>query len=504
MATNNVNGLSRFRDTVYRHRLAACCAFVVGIALTLFAVGAIPQLYEADTLLMLKPPAASTAAASISDARLQRADSVVLEDRLKSLQPKVLNHTVLGEVIEQYNLYPNKMRSGKYSKAEIIGHMIGQIDAELSDPPKGKSSKTPPDTFQLSFVYADPALAQRTVARLAELLSRENQEQDREQAAAAVKFLDVQVARSSGKLQAKEQEIRDFKHQYRGSLPEDVALNERTESSLESRLASAQTALNTLENSSGSTRADSSPEATLAAMKTRLSVLQAQYSDAYPDVIQLKAQIAALESSLKTQPMAATEVASADDSADEGDTTAEPTDDAQRLRNQIGSLQSGINTYQKRIMLSTDRAAQLTTLTRDYGVLVAEYHGLLDRRLQAQMDENLAQSGNGTRLVVLVPAHINSHPVPPDHLTVGLVGLVTSIAIMLALPFGLALTDNSYEDPDDLSRECQVPVLAVIPKVRALEGAGPRAARGMRALIVSLVCFAAGAAGIWLYAGTVF
>ena len=503
MATNNVNGLSRFRDTLHRHRLTAFCAFVVGIALTLFAAGAIPQLYEADTLLMLKPPTASTAAASASDARLQRADSVVLEDRLKSLQPKVLNHTVLGEVIEQYNLYPREMRSKQYSKGDVIGHMIGQIDAELSDPPKGKTSKTPPDTFQLSFVYADPALAQRTVARLAELFARENQEEDREQAAAAVKFLDVQVARSSEKLQTKEQEIRDFKHQYRGSLPEDVALNERTESAMESRLASAQTALNALEDSNGVGRVDNSPEATLAAMKTKLSVLQAQYSDAYPDVIQLKAQIAALESSLKTQPVP-TDVAANDDSANDADTTVEPTDDAQRLRNQIASLQGGISMYQKRIMLSTDRAAQLTTLTRDYGVLVAEYHGLLDRRLQAQMDENLAQSGNGTRLVVLVPAHINSHPVPPDHLTVGLVGLVTSVAIMLALPFGLALTDNSYEDPDDLSRECQVPVLAVIPKIRALEGAGPRVAGGIRALIISLACFAAGAAGIWLYAGTVF
>lgn len=501
MATNNINGLSRFRDTVHRHRLGAFCAFVVGIALTLFAVGAIPQLYEADTLLMLKPPEASTSAASAGDARLQRADSVVLEDRLKSLQPKVLNHTVLGEVIEQYNLYPRELRSN--SKADIIGHMIGQIDAELSDPPKGKTAKTPPDTFNLSFVYGDPALAQRTVARLAELLSRENQEQDREQASAAVKFLDGQVTRSDAKLLAKEQEIRDFKHEFRGSLPEDVALNERTEATMEGRLASAQTALNALEDSGASGRQSSSPEATLDAMKTKLSVLQAQYSDAYPDVIQLKAQIAALESSLK-KPPAPTAVAENDNTADESDTTVEPTDDAQRLRNQIASLQSGINMYQKRIMLSTDRAAQLATLTRDYSVLVAEYHGLLDRRLQAQMDENLAQSGNGTRLVVVVPAHINSHPVPPDHLTVGLVGLVTSVAIMLVLPFGLALTDNSYEDPDDLSRECQVPVLAVIPKIGALEGAGPKIAGGIRALIISLACFAAGAAGIWLYARTVF
>jgi hypothetical protein len=155
-------------------------------------------------------------------------------------------------------------------------------------------------------------------------------------------------------------------------------------------------------------------------------------------------------------------------------------------------------------MLSTDRAAQLATLTRDYSVLVAEYHGLLDRRMEAQMDENLAQSGNGTRLVVVVPAHINSHPVPPDHLTVGLVGLVTSVALMLVLPFGLALTDNSYDDPDDLSRECQVPVLAVIPKIGALEGAGPKIAGGIRTLIISAACFAAGAAGIWLYARTVF
>jgi uncharacterized protein involved in exopolysaccharide biosynthesis len=500
MATNNLNGLSRFRDTVHRHRLGACCAFLVGIALTLFAVKAIPQLYEADTLLMLQPPQASTTAASAGDSRLQRSDSLVLEDRLKSLQPKVLNHTVLGDVIEQYNLYPRELRSN--SRADIIGHMIGQIDVELSDPPKGKTAKTPPDTFQLSFVYSDPALAQRTVARLAELFGQENQREDLAQAAAAVKFLDVQVARSNERLQVKEAEIRDFKRLYRGSLPEDVALNERTESTLEGRLASAQTALNALEDSNGGGRVDNSPEATLAAMKTKLAVLQAQYSDAYPDVIQLKAQIAALESSLNKPPMATT-VAEADNSDDSVD-DSQPMDDAQRLRNQIATLQGAINSYQKRIMLSTDRAAQLATLTRDYSVMVAEYHGLLDRRLQAQMDENLARSGSGTRLAVIVPAHISSHPVPPDHLTVGLVGLVTSVAVMLALPFGLALTENSHEDPDDLSRECQVPVLAVIPKIRALEGAGPKMAGGFRALIISLACFAAGAAGIWLYARTVF
>jgi len=58
-----------------------------------------------------------------------------------------------------------------------------------------------------------------------------------------------------------------------------------------------------------------------------------------------------------------------------------------RLKVEGESLRKQIAMYQRRVENTPKIEQELATLTRDYGLLKANYQSLLDKRIQAKMDE---------------------------------------------------------------------------------------------------------------------
>ena len=68
-------------------------------------------------------------------------------------------------------------------------------------------------------------------------------------------------------------------------------------------------------------------------------------------------------------------------------------------------------------------------------------------------------------LRLLNPVDLPKAPMSPNRLAVAALGLIVSMALALAAPFGLFFTDTSFKNPEELELEYGIPVAAAIPVV---------------------------------------
>jgi len=87
--------------------------------------------------------------------------------------------------------------------------------------------------------------------------------------------------------------------------------------------------------------------------------------------------------------------------------------ESKRLREEEKELKQQVAFYQRRIEDTPRREQELALLTRDYDLLKTNYQSLLDKKLQAQMAQNLETKQQGEQFKILDPARLPENPVKP-------------------------------------------------------------------------------------------
>ncbi len=499
--------IAPYVDILYRHRLAFISTLTVGIILTILAVILLPNVYVSSTLVTIEPqqvPAQYVSGASTGH----------IQDRLKILSEKALSRTRLEAIINELNLYPHR-RADHASLAQLVNYMRGHVGLVVTKEEDHASG----GSFELSFEYDDPVLAQKVTTKLASGFIQEDRQNRMEQAAATTAFLDDRLSSSRARLEQKAKEIREFKDRYQGSLPQDLQVNMQTLSSLQGRLQSANEAevaiderraqidrefadsrSATVTSGSGHTSAIS-PEARLASMEAELVELKSRYSDKYPDVVSLKAEIAALKERLNQ----AHSSKGGDDALAQYDASFRNARDQiqveqGRLNAEVADVNQQIAIYQKRIADTPAHQQEFDRLNRDYTVLNNEYHSLLNKRLAAQSAESLEEHNQGERFRVVDEANLPRNPERPDKTAVAVGGLALSLFGALGLVFGLYFTDTSFKDSDEVISECGVRVAVAIPQLDELSQEQQMHNLWLRAAAFSSLAVLIGASAIWISA----
>jgi polysaccharide chain length determinant protein (PEP-CTERM system associated) len=241
----------------------------------------------------------------------------------------------------------------------------------------------------------------------------------------------------------------------------------------------------------------------LSQLKRDLTTAQSKYTENHPDVIDLKRKIANLEPRVKEilakqkaelekekaerltrqkelrtqrQANAVQDIAPDMDPAAErlftqySDQYNEAQLESKRLRSEEKNLKEQIAVYQKRIEETPKREQELALLTRDYDLMRTNYQSLLDKRMQAQMAQNLEMKQQGEQFRVLDPARLPEKPVKPDRNKILLMGAV----IGLALGFGLVWLRESFNPTfhtlADLEATLGIPVIATLPNLMEEKG----------------------------------
>jgi uncharacterized protein involved in exopolysaccharide biosynthesis len=86
---------------------------------------------------------------------------------------------------------------------------------------------------------------------------------------------------------------------------------------------------------------------------------------------------------------------------------------ARKFREGIKSLEQQIAFYERRIEDTPRREQELILLTRDYDNQEKNYRSLLDKKIQAQLAENLERKQQGEQFKILDPARLLKNHLSP-------------------------------------------------------------------------------------------
>jgi protein tyrosine kinase modulator len=522
-------GLANVLEIVRRRRLLAVLPFVFVLAAALSLALFLPSLWTARATVLINRQ-------EIPESFVKSTVNSDLEARLLTLTHEILDSERLSKIVTDNNLYAS-LRHSKPMSA-VVERMRKDIAIDVQDEKRAREPRSL--LFTVAYTTTDPAVSVRVTNTLASLFSEENTRMREQQAAGTSEFLEAQLRDLRGKLAAQETRITAYKEQHLGELPEQKDVNLRTLERLQQQLSLAyennrraterrQNISQSMNNLDLAAAMSSSPAVTpnyapaetaaarLSILKSELAALQTQYSDRYPDVIQMKEQIRLLERRVAEEekkmaasasprsgkaPMSRSSrdlqlaqqnpyVLSLMQQLDQANVEAKASSD------EIANLTRQIAVYQRRLEMTPKREQELALITRDYETTREMFRNLLAKRGEADIASELEQKQKGERFRVIEPASLPERPAGPNRIRLLLVGLALAlgaagVAVVLA-----EQVDTSYRRAEEVRATAGVPVLSTIPRIVT-------EADRLQALRQRRMAFAAVAVGLFVVVCTSF
>ena len=472
--------LQQYVDLFLRNKWLITLPFILITLGSVIVALAIPNIYKASTTILVVPQ-------KVPENYVRSTVPAAVADRLQTLNQQIMSRTRLQQVIERYNLYREEAK--KMAPEEIIELMRKKIDLSVN-----QRSRNGVNSFSLSFQNHDPRIAMQVANGLASLYIEENLKLRERRAKETADFLDRELAKLEKKLSKKEQLLSAFKQKYMGELPDQQDANLRMLDRLETQyqtssaaLAAAkdrqiqlQQQLNQLPTSSDTVMVEGhavavDPDAVrLEKMKNYLSFLRSRYTEAHPDVISLVAKIKKLEKELATKKKAesanggvqeAVQPPRSPASVEISNQMTAVKQEIAQLQHELKRLRSEIDAVNAKVEAAPKREAELVALTRDYSNLHQNYQKLLDRKIEAQLAENLEMQQQGEQFKILDPAQLPIKPFKPDRRKILLAGMVLGLGIGVGLALLLDFLGKSYRYVPDIEKDLGLPVLVTIPRI---------------------------------------
>jgi uncharacterized protein involved in exopolysaccharide biosynthesis len=143
-----------------------------------------------------------------------------IEERLNSIQQQVMSRTLLTQMIQEFDLYPDAVR--RDGNEAVIEHLRKDIRVTTS---VTHSARGTVDAFAISFAHQNPQIAMKVTAKLASQFIDENLKSREQLVVGASEFIEQELAMAKERLEGQERAISLFKTKYMGELPEQVPAN---------------------------------------------------------------------------------------------------------------------------------------------------------------------------------------------------------------------------------------------------------------------------------------
>jgi len=452
-----------------------------------------PELYRSSITILIIPQ-------TVPHDYVRSTISLRLEQQLSTIRQQVMSRTTLTKVMDELRLF-EKERTMIPSE-EMIALMRKRVQIDVV-----RGGRDSSEAFTLSFLYKDPKLAMHTADRLASFFIQENLKTREQQAVGTSEFLESQLLDTKAKLEAMERKVKDYKMRFTGELPQQMDANLRMLTGLQDRLRSNETSIRTAEerkvfleaqismieksfyaasagNGNSATAISRDPVQTLlnelAAKKAKLADLTTRYTELVPEVVRMKLDVADLEKRIAVAQRSASDPVVEDPDADSRIPVAGPPlemEEIRRMRAQLkaataeivslkkerGEIRKSIAAVEQKIEQSPRREQEMISLIRDYENQKNSYDGLMKKKLEADVSQNLEKRQKGTQFQILDPANLPEAPFRPDRKK------VMGISLLLALGLGLGGTiaweamDLRLRDARDFRHLYKVPILGYIP-----------------------------------------
>jgi polysaccharide chain length determinant protein (PEP-CTERM system associated) len=439
--------------------------FVLSLLAAVLLIMFLPKSYRSSTLILVEEQ-------KVPEEFVRSTVSEDIGGRLSTIQQEIMSRSFLKKIVDQFGLYKNL--SG--TEENIVEMMRKNVEI------KTVIGHRDVDAFSISFVGSDPVTTMKVTNQLAALFIEQNLKFREQQVEGTSEFIDSELERLKKTLERQEALVTDFKRTHSGELPGQLEANLRTldrlqitlqEIKMGTRIISerklSEAAMSRVAEKAAE-RAEVASDPLLQRLnmqRLKLLNLQTLYKEKHPDVIALKVEIEELEKKLLSRPgvrpEAATSVAS---SADEEEATSQGVPTSSRelmdLAERERQVSAQIRDYEHRIDVIPQREQDLTSLLRDYENTQKNYQGLLDKKLNAKISENLEKRQKGEKFRILDAAALPERPYKPNPIKIVLAAIMAGFFGGLALVFVRESVDSTLHKPEELEAVLGVPILASI------------------------------------------
>jgi len=475
-------------EIIFRRKWFIIIPFILSIVGTLLALILIPPVYKSTTLILVEPQ-------KVPEAYVKPTITVDINDRVNTITQQVMSRTRLESIIKEFDLY--KDAKDKLTSDEVVDIMRGNIEVAVKG---GETRNRDLSSFTIAYMGNDSETVMHVTSRLASLFIEENLKVREQQAEGTTEFLDAQLQGLKTVLEDQEGQIKAYKEKFMGELPSQLEANLRTLDRFQLELQSTNDALRSaedrkimlekqvseinpnliMERGGGGVSAVDPRRARLLNLQTELSQLSTVYTDKYPDIIRFKNEITELEKELQIEktpeqgpkaPKAPVMVRP----PGAGDNPLytilynqliEVSSESKNLKEKQKEIAKNIAVLQGRVERIPAREQQMAALVRDYENTKANYQNLLNKKLDAQLAENLEKRQKGEQFKVLDPANLPLKPFKPDRNKIILLGLAIGLGSGAGLVFLLEYIDASFRKDEDVYAVLGLPVLVSIPRIR--------------------------------------
>ena len=434
----------------------------------------LPDVYRSKATVLIERQ-------QIPDELVRSTVTSALETRLHTITQEILSRPHLEGLAAQFGV--GKEWSSQESPEVAIERVRRSIDVELETSKVGRDYSSTAVAFTVGYSSRDPEKAARVANALAQSYVEKNLAMRKEEAAGTAEFLRDQLAATSRKLQDQEKVVSAFKERHTGQLPEQLPanlatleqlnvqlrLNSENEISARERRAALVKQLNEVEGMAPAVAPDAAGNRLLQ-LRQSLATLQARYSDKYPDVVRVKAEIQAMEAQLRRpggdDSKPGSVIIDANPMTFELRRSIDAVDvELARLKAEKDNLHTSVTVYQERVEMAPRREQEAQSLTRDYETTKEQYKSLVNRERESQLAEDMEQHRKGEQFRIIEPALVPRGPSAPNRrLLIPLMlplALGLGLAAMIILEFG----DKSVRSAEEIAALTHMRVVARIPPI---------------------------------------
>jgi polysaccharide chain length determinant protein (PEP-CTERM system associated) len=467
--------IEKYQQIILRHRYLFIAVSLLCLSIIVWGSFFMPKIYEAKSTVLIEENIIKNLVKGI-------VVSPSLEERIRVLSDAMKSRTLLLKVIDALDLD---------TKAET------QVDIELmikhfQDNTKIKVKRN--NLFTVSYKGKDPKMVRDYVNTLISQYIEENKGSKRDEVYAASKFLSERIKYYKEKLDAVEERLIAFRREKGIYLATDERTLVTSIRSKKEEMEKVAMEIKKLEAKKRKIQQQLSGEepftlaiidseeggslpTRLRLLQQKLSILLTKYTENYPEVVRIRAEIDTIKKQLETQVQDQTSEKTLNSDMGLGTSIMNPVyqqlkEEQLRIDSEIDSLRAKRKVLSKRIKklefelkhIPAEKK-ELANLERERDTYQKIYEQLLERLGQAEVSEQMEMQDKGITFRIVDPAVLPTRPVSPDRVKLIIFGFFVGIAAGIGAVFLREYLDNSIRDVETLKNQFGLKVLAVIPRI---------------------------------------
>lgn len=469
--------LNMLARELYRFRTFVFVAFFV-ISIGIVVVAALlPKTYSSFTVIhadegnIIRPLMEGTAVAT------------GIKDQARNASELLFSRRIILEVMREAGVAVSDMDGLELER------LIGQVQSRTKINAIGQS------LIRIEFSDPSATTAFRVTQKFAEHFVTESATSKRQESQDAYSFIDKQVREYHTKLSDAEQRLKEYRS---ANIDGTTTDSFKRIADLRQRLESSRLALTEAYIQQEAIKRQLSGEADvsrgmmregvyqtrIAQLQMDLDTLRLSFHDSYPDIVQLKNQIAelnvAIEDERRSREQRIKEARARGDSYVDESIASSPL--FQQLRGELAATRTSIATLKARISETeqilaeenerirriNDAEATLAELTRDYEVNRDIYQDLLKRRENARVSMHLDIEERGLTMKIQEPARLSLQPSGLRFMHLAAIGIPLGFLIPIGF-FGVLLQiDPRIRSADQVGNQLGLPVLGEVAQMSNL------------------------------------